>query len=88
MTDDELCELIVDVVRRLDKSEPGESATSAVEPLRFVVEPSCHVGASICTRRQTLEWYAGQILDIIDNRSWFAVNSLVNCCKKFTGVDL
>ena len=30
-----------------------------------------------------VEWYAGQILDICDNRQWFAMNSIINSLDRF-----
>lgn len=42
-----------------------------------------HVGKKDFTSDETVEWYAGQILDILENESWFAVNSLINCVDKF-----
>jgi hypothetical protein len=30
-----------------------------------------------------VEWYAGQLLDIYDNKTWFAMNSFINCLDKF-----
>jgi hypothetical protein len=34
-------------------------------------------------RLMTLEWYAGSIIDIVENKSYFAVNSWLNCIDKF-----
>lgn len=45
----------------------------------------CEDGEREMTRRETLEWYGGAILGIIEQRAWFAVNSWLNCCEKFTG---
>ncbi len=42
-----------------------------------------HVGKKDFTPDEQVEWYAGQILDILENQSWFAVNSLINCVDKF-----
>lgn len=38
------------------------------------------------TTRQTLEWYVGQFIDIVENRSWFAINSFVNAIDKFSPI--
>lgn len=29
------------------------------------------------------EWYAGQVLNVLEGESWFAVNSIINCVDKF-----
>jgi len=42
-----------------------------------------HVGFTNFTPVQTMEWYAGQIVDILESESWFAVNSLINLLEKF-----
>lgn len=33
--------------------------------------------------RLTLEWFGGQILDVIESESLFAINSLINCVDQF-----
>lgn len=47
--------------------------------------PGCHVGntglgvgTDLC-----VEWYAGQLVDIFDKQSYFAVNSFINCLDIF-----
>lgn len=35
------------------------------------------------TDDESVEWYAGQILDIIESKQLFAVNSLINCLDEF-----
>lgn len=50
--------------------------------------PNCHVGKGEQMKtnpEMAVEWYAGQFLSIVDGQSWFAMNSLVNCCNKFCG---
>jgi hypothetical protein len=44
---------------------------------------NAHVGKKGFTPDETVEWYAGQILDILESGSLFAVNSLINCVDKF-----
>jgi hypothetical protein len=43
--------------------------------------------ASALTPEQTVEWYAGQALDVLESKSFFAVNSLINCLDKFVPVE-
>lgn len=40
-------------------------------------------GAADFTPRTTMEWYAGEFVDIVRNESWFAMNSWMNCIDKF-----
>jgi hypothetical protein len=42
-----------------------------------------HVGNSDLDSDQTVEWYAGQILEVLEKEQWFAVNSIINCLDKF-----
>lgn len=35
---------------------------------------------------QILEWYAGQLLAIVDGGTWFAMNAWINCAEKFAGI--
>lgn len=42
-----------------------------------------HVGKKEFSSDETVEWYAGQILDILENKNYFAVNSLINCVDVF-----
>lgn len=42
-----------------------------------------HLGKTDMTPDETVEWYAGQILDVLEERAWFAVNSVINCVDKF-----
>jgi len=34
-----------------------------------------------------IEWYAGQIISIINKEAWYCVNSLINTCDKFAPVE-
>ena len=35
----------------------------------------------------TVDWYAGQIISIINKEAWYCVNSLINTCDKFAPVE-
>lgn len=32
---------------------------------------------------EVVEWYAGQLVSIIEKKSWFAVNSIINAVDRF-----
>ena len=69
-------------------NELDEGGMSAVENVKSKLTAAgavrnIHVGKKDFTSDETVEWYAGQILDILENQSWFAVNSLINCVDKF-----
>ncbi len=59
------------------------SVKRIVEPLRGLVEPNVHLGRNDLNPDECVEWYAGQLLDIVDTEKWFAVNSWLNCVDKF-----
>jgi hypothetical protein len=42
-----------------------------------------HPNHAAMTEDETIEWYAGQLLDIVDAKGWFAMNSFINCLDKF-----
>lgn len=44
---------------------------------------NCHVGRDDLDHEETVEWYAGQFLDLVEQRSWFAMNSLINAVDQF-----
>ena len=46
---------------------------------------SCHVGRKDLDQLpvEAAEWYLGQFLDIVENQSWFAVNTYINVLDKF-----
>lgn len=60
------------------------------DPLRQHITPNCHVGrgaemdASDEGFRIQLEWYAGQLLSMLDEKQFEGINSWLNCVSKFT----
>ena len=40
-------------------------------------------GNRTLTEDETVDWYAGQIVDVLESEAYFAVNSLINCLDKF-----
>lgn len=75
-----------EIVERLQHVGP-KSVAELVKPLREAVSPNVHVGRTDLTPEETVEWYAGQLLDIVDQRMWFAMNSLLNCVDKFVPAE-
>lgn len=48
------------------------------------LEAGYHIGdAGEDGSERCIEWYAGQLLDIVDHEAWFAMNSFINCLDKF-----
>lgn len=64
------------------------SAADVVAPVRAALAeiglaPNCHVGRTDMTPAETVEWYAGQVVQTVDARAWHAVNAIVNTLEKF-----
>lgn len=89
MTNEELAAFIRCVSDRISVATPHNIA-GLVMPLRGIAAPNCHVGrgdemdGSDAGYRMQLEWYAGQLLGMVDERAWHGVNSWINCTDKFT----
>lgn len=81
----ELARVTRQVVSQLETTGPG-SARAIVEPLRGFVRPGVHEGTKP-TGDAVVEWYAGQLLQIVDAESWFAMNSLLNCVDRFVPAE-
>jgi len=39
--------------------------------------------ATLEEKHMAIDWYAGQIIKIIDERAWHGINSLINTCDMF-----
>jgi hypothetical protein len=87
---DDLRSTVRTAVETTSKGGPA-TAIACAESVRSALAarglgPNCHLDhkdhASM-TSEETLEWYAGQFLDIVDSQSWFAMNSFINCVDKF-----
>lgn len=77
-------------VKRIDKGDIN-TAFRDVEFVRTALnerglDVNCHVGQSeefLSEGEHTLEWYAGQLLDIVDRKAWFAMNSYINALDQY-----
>jgi hypothetical protein len=84
MSDEELTGLVRAVVGRIDKGGP-ENIGMAIKPLRdagITCGPFRGEMAKVSPRHGLL-WYAGEIIGIVEEEAWFAVNSWINCADKF-----
>lgn len=89
MTNDHFAELVRQTVTQLDFASPGLAAP-IVKQLRGALSarghgPGCHVGRADLEPQsaECVEWYAGQLLAIIDGEAWHAMNSAINVLDKF-----
>ena len=85
-----LLPIVRDAIRRLDNARPGHAALDAINGLVDVgVTAGC--GRHLFEKGQqhdddsaeTLYWYAGEIVDVVQTGAWVAVNSLINCVDRF-----
>ncbi len=83
LTDGDLACLLRDVITELRVQEIA-AVPVVISRLRAVgIVPNVHVGRKDLTTRETLEWYGGAILDVLESESWWAVNTLINTVDKF-----
>lgn len=74
-----------EIVLELDKGSP-ETSGSTIEKLRELgAVRGIHQGRTDLEGKpeEIVEWYAGQLLDVLENKAFFAVNSIINCLDKF-----
>lgn len=89
ITNEALASLIRDVSAKVDDGGPSNIA-ALVQPLRAVSCPNAHIGRGAdmdhtdAGFRLQLEWFAGQLLALVDAKYWFAINSWLNLTDKFT----
>ena len=88
MTTDEFRTLTRKTVLAIDKTDPA-GVEEAVAPLRAALaerglSPNCHLGGGRQpTQDEVVEWYAGQLLDIVDTQAWESMNAAINFVDKF-----
>lgn len=59
--------------------DAAKEVRKIVEPLRKYVQPGCHVGKGPdMSDLEKIEWYAGQLLDVVDSEGWFVMNTTLN----------
>lgn len=79
----ELTTLIRTEINRLDKDYMNAVQTVIDNLIAGGIIRNQHVGNNNLDKLGTLEWYGGQIIDVLESQSWFAVNSLINAVDKF-----
>lgn len=83
MTDIELTTLIRSTATEMAFAGTDTARALATRMRAAGVIRNLHVGLQPLGARQTLEWYAGQFLEIVETGAWFAMNSWLNCVDKF-----
>lgn len=53
------------------------------------LDTSCRIGEEIEDgSKECIEWYAGQLLDIVETKQFFAMNSLIGSLDRFCPSDI
>lgn len=72
------------LVQRLDGGRRAAVPAVVVELKQLGAIRNAHVGELMENGDDTcVAWYAGQILDVLESESWFAVDSIINLVDKF-----
>ena len=88
LNDAELTELVRATVKAIEEMTAASNFGPWLTRLKDAgIVSGMHVGGKNLGPRATLEWYAGQIIEVIQSKAWFAVNSLIGCVDKFAPVD-
>lgn len=74
-------------VRELERTDEY-GAREALEPMRKALAarklyPKCHEGRNDLNPEETVEWYAGQGLYMVDVQAWHCINSYINLLDRF-----
>lgn len=85
MSNAELSEFIQGYMKAVDEGGKDEMEAAAKAFGEIGIEAGCLTGvkAEDFTPKMTMVWYAGQIMQITNDKAWFCVNSLINCLDKF-----
>jgi hypothetical protein len=93
MTNIELSKLLKEIITKIDTAEIDKDVLLEItKPLREVgITSRCYEGQGYLMSNKTengfrlqLEWYGGQILNIVEKEVWWAMNACINVCDKFT----
>ena len=90
MTNKERTDSIRAVVEPLTKAQNPEETIEIVKPLREWTTTNANVGRGEEMEGESeeavqlrLEWYAGAVLGIVDEKAWYAMNSWLNNVDTF-----
>lgn len=85
MTDDELVKLIRYHWAIVEKGDIPQAAEAAVAFRKAGITANCYVGLdkSQYTRRVTAEWFAGQLVGMVESGNYFGMNAWCNTVDKF-----
>lgn len=79
--------VVRECIQTLDEGGPNTIDSVVQRLLEAGAVRDIHVGKESFSPEETVEWYAGQIIDVLESGQLFAVNSLINCVDKFAPED-
>jgi hypothetical protein len=87
ITDRELVKLIREVAEIVNTGTESTAISQAQKLKNVGIKANMNVdlGREL-TPRETLEWYAGSFVDIVEEGAWFAMNTWLNCVDKFAHI--
>ncbi len=87
LSDDELAKVIDWQIQRIEALGQQEHRIAAAYFKSLGIEANCHVGTGkSLTRRETLEWFAGQVMDAMERGDVLALGQMFQSRQRFTGV--
>ena len=63
--------------------DTADNAARTLKDKGFVSNACVGQGKDTFTPESTLDWYVGQFLSIVENKSWWAMNSLLNALDTY-----
>lgn len=85
----ELAQLIRSQWEKVEKGDVREAKIASEAFKAAGITANVHVGKKPAefTRRMTLEWYAGSLVDMVDSGQLFGMNAWCNTVDKFCPVE-
>lgn len=83
-----LRELVIQHVPLIESGYITEALEAAAAFRAAGAVANCNLGMTHAPEGSDacVAWYAGQFLDIVDNKGWAAMNTWLNCFEKFCAV--
>lgn len=77
------CKTVRECVKELDEGGPQVASNVLTKLKQAGAIRNINIRSAPMTDHEILDWYAGQLVDILEDKANFAVNSIINCCDKF-----
>lgn len=74
-------------IEEVEQRGISESSSVAKKFESAGYESGKYVGRNDLNPEEIVVWYVGQFLSIVEDKAWFAMNSLINCLDKFVPVQ-